>query len=129
MIRSLKILPLILARGGTKGFPNKKIKKINGVSLVGRAIKTLISATGEAYYSSDAYFDEAKKYGAKIIRRPKRLCRSSTPAVEAVKHALRKFDADAVLLMNLCCPLTTKNDVLNALKLFKGADSVVSVLE
>ena len=35
----MKILAVIPARGGSKGIPNKNLEKINGISLVGIAVK------------------------------------------------------------------------------------------
>ena len=73
------VLAVVLARGGSKGIPGKNLKKVGGVSLIGRAIIAAKKArtVSTVLLSSDdpAILAEATNHGAETIVRP-------APAVE-----------------------------------------------
>ena len=43
MKKKYKILAVVSARGGSKGVPNKNIKKINNIPLISHCLKTLVN--------------------------------------------------------------------------------------
>ena len=68
-----KIVSVILARGGSKGIPQKNIVDINGQPLISYTIETSINSNvSKTWVSTDD--DEIKsislKYGAKVLDRP-----------------------------------------------------------
>lgn len=81
---------LILARGGSKGVPQKNIKELNGVPLIGYVIEAAkkTSNINEIYVSTDC--QDIKKislsYGVKIIDRPSELCQDNSLDIDAFKH-------------------------------------------
>lgn len=66
----MKSLCVIPARGGSKGILNKNLRKINGISLVGIAVKLAIESRtfDYVYVSTDSIeiAKEAKRYGAEV---------------------------------------------------------------
>ena len=65
----MKILAVVPARSGSKGFPNKNIAKVNGVTLLEIAINVAINCSliTDVYIStdSDEYMGIAERAGAK----------------------------------------------------------------
>ena len=64
----MEILAVIPARGGSKGIPYKNLEKINGISLVGIAVKNALDANcfSKVHVSTDSKLikNEALKYNA-----------------------------------------------------------------
>ena len=52
----IKVLGIVPARQGSKGFPNKNIKKINGKTLIEKAIKVALDCKqiNDVYISTDS---------------------------------------------------------------------------
>ena len=70
----MKIVSIILARGGSKGIPNKNIIDICGKPMIYYSIHASQSANIDSTYVSTDSKQIAmisEKYGAKIIKRPK----------------------------------------------------------
>jgi len=122
-------LPIvILARGGSKGIPNKNIKKFCGIPLlvwtiqVGKNVKKI----SDVWVSSD---DEnilklAKKNGAKTIKRPKKLASDKSTSVSGYQHALEEIqkhvkNVEAIIALQPTSPIRMSNDVDIAIKKFK----------
>src|SRR3990167_1911678 len=106
----MKIIALLLCRGGSRGAPRKNIKLLNGKPLLsyvlGEAKKC--SFFDGIYVSTDDWEIKyvAENFGAKVIDRPAELATDMAKSVDAVKHALSVVEADYVVLLNACCPLT-----------------------
>ena len=70
----MTVAAIILARGGSKGIPNKNLQKIGGMTLVERAIVSVQNTKNiqDIFVSSDSklILAEAKEKGANIIVRP-----------------------------------------------------------
>ena len=69
----MKIVSLILARGGSKGIPRKNIIDIHGKPLLAYTIQaSLDSLVNETWVSTDCTEIKlvAKKYNAQVIDRP-----------------------------------------------------------
>lgn len=130
---------LILARGGSKGVPGKNLRRIGGVSLVGRSVRAarMAGQVGGIYVSTDdaAIAAEARLYGARIIDRPDALACDTASSESAWLHALpliRRDMPDLSRLVFLQCtsPFTTGADIDACLTLMqaKGADCALSVI-
>jgi len=136
------VLGLITARGGSKGIPNKNIKKLEGVPLIAYTIKSaqksklitdLIVST-----DSEKIAKVARKYGADTpFLRPARLAQDKTKHLPVVQHAVKfmekKLDKtyDYVVVLQPTSPFRAKNDIDNTLKelINTKADSAVSVVK
>ena len=73
----------IFARGGSKGIPNKNLRKINGISLVRRSIDLALELenVSKVFLStdSDLIADEANIEDVEIIKRPLELADDNSP--------------------------------------------------
>jgi len=139
MYKKHTILGLIPARGGSKGIPEKNIRKLAG--------KPLIAWTIEAARKS-RYLDRvivntdspkiaacARAYGAKTpFMRPKNLAQDSSRMIDVILHTLSWCRAhntipDIIALLQPTSPLRTAEDIDRAIRLLcqKGTQAVISV--
>lgn len=134
----MKIIALILARGGSKGVPKKNIKLLDGKPLLSYVLEQAKQCEffDEIVVSTDD--DEIMNYmlnhggpRTTTILRPAELATDESKSIDAVKHALSVVDADYIVLLNVCTPLTKATDIANCVKmaLETKADSVVSLVE
>tara|TARA_B100000900_G_scaffold383651_1_gene371772 strand:+ start:1639 stop:2322 length:684 start_codon:yes stop_codon:yes gene_type:complete len=131
-----KVHAIILARGGSKGIKNKNLFLINKKPLIFWSIKRCLESKNisETWVSSDnkQILKIAKKIGARIILRPKKLASdtaSSDAAWEhAIKHIEKKFSIDIIIGVQPTSPIRSKADFDKALKKFylKKLDSMFS---
>lgn len=135
----MEIICIIPARGGSKGIPHKNIVDLAGKPLIAY---TIVSAKKCGLFdriivSTDNKKIEhvALKYGAEVIKRPKRLAQNKTPIELAMLHVLERlrrkegYKPDIIFMLQPTSPLRNKDDLKNALKKFirKGLDSLLSV--
>ncbi len=82
---------IIPARGGSKGVPRKNLRTVGGISLVGRSIIAAKSAAtiNAVYVSTDDsnIKEEALRYGAEVIERPKHLADDHISTDDVIEHA------------------------------------------
>lgn len=123
-----KTIALILARGGSKGITNKNIKNFCGLPLIGWSILQAKRAKGisDVWLSSvdEKILKTAEKFGAKIIRRPKKLSTATANADEGYIHALNFIEnnfykIDIVVALQATSPIRESKDLKAALKKFK----------
>lgn len=132
----MRVVSIILARGGSKGLPNKNILEFAGKPLIYWSIKQSIESEGinDVYVSSDS--DEilriSKSFGAKTIKRPNKLSMDTSTSEEALLHAISCIgDVDIIIFLQPTSPLRDNNDIENSLKLFIDGkyDSLFSSIE
>ena len=95
----MKTISLILARGGSKGIPNKNIIDLNGNPLLYYTTNaSLNSNVNETWVSTDC--DKIKKVaqiiGCKVIDRPKEISGDNSKSDEALVHFAENVDFDIV---------------------------------
>ena len=134
MYKKKKYLAVILARGGSKRLPGKNLKKINGKPLIAYTILPALNCQylDEIIVSSDNknILEVSKKYGAKILKRPKNLASDKAKSSEALRHAIQNTSTfDYVVLLQPTSPLRNENHIYDAINLLekKNADAIVSV--
>ncbi len=138
MIKNKNILCLIPARSKSKGLPNKNIKKLNSIPLVGISIQTALKSKyiDDVILSTDCekIAKIGTKYGAHVpFLRPKKLARDSSKSEDVILHALNFLEKeyDYFVLLEPTSPFTTSNDVDEAIvelnKKSKNFDSIISV--
>ncbi len=135
-----KILSVILARGGSKGIPNKNICNLGGKPLITYTIEAALNSTAvnRTIVSTDC--DEIAKisthYGADVpFRRPSSLSNDKSSSIDAIIHCLKwlkeneGYVPDYVCLLQCTSPFRTALhiDEAFAIALQNDADSVVSV--
>ncbi len=122
------MLCLICARAGSKGLPNKNIKKIGNKTLLEitinlakkiKDIKKIVVST-----NSKNYARISKKNGAIVpFIRPKFLSLDKTNEWDVWKHAIKHvekfFDFEDVLVLPVVSPLRNKDDINNIIKKYK----------
>ena len=87
----MKIVAIILARGGSKGIPRKNLIKINSIPLISYTIRQCIRANiNEIYTSSDdkEILELARNEGSKIIVRPDKIACDLSTSESAWIHAI-----------------------------------------
>tara|TARA_B110000263_G_C15233779_1_gene475945 strand:+ start:191 stop:922 length:732 start_codon:yes stop_codon:yes gene_type:complete len=134
-----KVLGLILARGGSKGFKNKNITQLSGKPLIAWTISSALKSKKitDVVLSTDSVKIAmiAKKFGAQVpFLRPKKLARDNSPSVDAIEHAinfLKKIGKNYkfIYLLEPTSPLRDFSDIDNAIKQISSskADALVSV--
>jgi CMP-N-acetylneuraminic acid synthetase len=129
MNKKLKILAIIPARSGSKGIPNKNIKKLSGRPLIYYTIKAALNSKliDRIIVSSDSekILKISEKLGAEIpFKRPKNISEDKSLAIEVIQHALNwlekneKYFPDAIIYLQPTSPLRTKKHINEAINIF-----------
>lgn len=138
----MKILYLIVARGGSKGIPGKNLREISGISLVGFKA---IAARKSRYCSrliisteSEAIQRDAIHYGVEVpFTRPIELATDTAKTEDVIIHAIEyieqreKQSYDALMLLEPSAPFARPIDLDWAVNIMKekNASLVVGVRE
>jgi CMP-N-acetylneuraminic acid synthetase len=142
MLEGKRVLAIVPARSGSKGIPDKNMRRIRGVSLIALAAEVLnpLLFLDARVISTDSqeYLEEGVRHGLSgPFLRPPHLATDQATAIETVRHALHESERhfrltfDVILIVEPTCPLRQPIDIENAARLLlrSGADSVVSVSE
>lgn len=137
----MKILGLIPARSGSKGIPNKNIKLLNGIPLLGYVANDAKRAglLAKVIISTDSreIAEVATKYGLEFpFLRPDEFSGDKSPSVDFVRHAIltlkeRGEEFDAVCLLQPTSPFKPSGFIDQCLQAFVDGelDSLISVLQ
>ena len=134
----MKSVAIILARGGSKGIPNKNIIDFCGKPLISWSIEQCLKAVkiNSVWVSSDSIeiLDIANNYGVKTINRPSEYANDSASSESAWLHAynhirkIGKRNIDAIVTPQVTSPIRESSDFDNAIDIFqtKYFDSLFS---
>lgn len=137
----MKIIGIIPARGGSKGIPNKNIKKLYKKPLIAWSIESALKSNLDRVIvttDSPQIAKIAKRYGAEVpLLRPKELAGDFGGIEPVLKHTVEwlekneKYKPDAIALLLPTSPLRQPKHINKAIKIFKKKkpDSVISVFE
>ena len=123
------VVTVILARGGSKGIPNKNIVDVNGKPLVAYTIEaSLNSKVDQTWVSTDSaeIASIAHKYGAKVIRRPESLSRDRSTSESALLHFAEEIDFAHLVFKQPTSPLLKSKYIDQGIDLLEEYDSVFS---
>ncbi len=135
----MNILAVTLARGGSKGIPNKHTRILGGKPLLAWTIEAVQKSKYDLHYmvSSD---DEIIRQIARLmdvwtIQRPPELALDTTPTLPALQHAVREVEkffgitADYVVEVRATSPFKTTEDIDGIIKTLidSDAESVIGV--
>ena len=131
-------IAFIFARGGSKGLLNKNILKLNGVSLIGRAIECAkkIKSIDRVIVSTedDEISKVALSHGAEVpFKRPKELATDTSLEWKSWQHAIRWANSNGgikkFISLSPTSPLRTPKDIEMCLKAYEHnkVDIVVTV--
>ena len=135
MSKSTNCIAIITARSGSKRIPNKNLKKINGRSLVGYALKAAVDAKlfSHIILSSDsgAILGEARKFrNVTALKRNSNLASDNAKSIDVVLEILKHADfksADSVCLLQPTSPLRTAKHVRECWALFNSSKASAAV--
>jgi CMP-N,N'-diacetyllegionaminic acid synthase len=135
----MKILSIIMARGGSKGLPGKNISEIGGLPLVAYKARAAQRAKhpSKLIISTDSREIQsvASKYGVEVpFTRPPELATDTATNFSVLHHAMEYFESrgeifDAVSMLEPSSPFTLPSDLDKAVDMMleKNASLVVSV--
>jgi CMP-N,N'-diacetyllegionaminic acid synthase len=126
----LKIVSLILARGGSKEIPNKNIIDINGFPLIYYTIKSSVdSIVNETWVSTDSKIIKniSLSYRVKVIDRPTDIAQDNSQSEESLLHFSKYVDFDYLVFIQPTSPLLVSKDINKALTMVDNYDSIFSV--
>tara|TARA_R110000851_G_scaffold154357_2_gene296605 strand:- start:2043 stop:2726 length:684 start_codon:yes stop_codon:yes gene_type:complete len=111
-----KIKAIILARGGSKGIPNKNIIDFCGKPLLSYTIEQAKNSKyiDEVYVSSDSdvILKVSEKYGATPIKRPGSISGDRASSESALIHFLDNYpDCETILFLQPTSPLRHTHDI------------------
>ncbi len=124
----MKRVAIIPARGGSKRIPNKNIRSFMGKPMILHTLKTCKDSNlfDKIHVSTDSLKikEVVENFKIKIdFLRPKDLADDSTPIMPVLKYVLTKYkdmkiQFDQVWLILPCSPLISKEDLINAEKIY-----------
>ncbi len=122
----MKIVSVILARGGSKGIPNKNIIDIQGKPMIGYAIEaSLKSKAQETWVSTDC--NQIKNvsllYGAQVLDRPKKISQDFSKSEDALLHFADNVDFDILVFIQPTSPLLYTTDINKGINLILDSSS------
>lgn len=136
----MRVLGVVIARGGSKGIPHKNVHMLCG--------KPLIQYTAESALQSNlarviltTECEEISRVGKQCglevpFVRPDELAQDDTPSLPVIQHAVQHLaeqgdQFDAVLTLQPTNPLRRPSDINGAIDLLNstGADSVISFVD
>ena len=143
MYKTKKILGLIPARGGSKGFPRKNIKLLLDKPLIAWTIEQALESKyiDRLIVSTDdiEIAEISKKYKADVpFIRPRELSEDNAKGIDVVLHTLdwlkendKRKKYDLIMLLQPTSPLRKYEDIDKAIELLflKEAKAIVSVCE
>ena len=132
----MKICAVILARGGSKGIPNKNIIDFCGKPLLAWTIEHCRDGGVDSVYvssDSDKILEVGEKYGAVSINRPEEISGDTATSESGWLHALEVIEEkttnlDWILAPQVTSPLRSTDDIRNGLEIAKSGkfDSLFS---
>ena len=128
----MKIVSVILARGGSKEIPSKNIINVKGKPLIYYTIKaSQESNVQETWVSTDCAKIKkvAQKFNANVLDRPKVISQDFSKSEEALIHFSEKIEFDVLVFIQPTSPLLKSKDINKGIRLIldEGYNSVFSV--
>lgn len=125
---------LVPLRGGSKSIPDKNIRPIAGKPLCAWCLQAAAQAAslGAVYVSTDSprirAVVEGLRLGVRVLDRPAELATDEASTEAVMLHVAEQVDFDYLVLLQATSPLTTAQDIDNALAMVRrdGLDSLVS---
>jgi pseudaminic acid cytidylyltransferase len=123
------VICIIPARGGSKRIPNKNLKELDGLPILGFTIQQALKSQlfRHVVVSTDdaAIARTSLEFGAQFLMRPAELADDFTSTISVMAHAIYKLKVDSRNLV--CClypvtPLLDYSRISQALEIIKNED-------
>jgi CMP-N,N'-diacetyllegionaminic acid synthase len=131
------VFALVPARGGSRGLPGKNLRRLGGVSLVGRAVRVArgVEEIDECIVSSDSLeiLDEGELHGAARMTRSKFASSDDASATDVLAEFFNRIgpevlsDDPYVVYLQPTSPLRTSQNVREALGLLRRSGNSMCV--
>lgn len=140
-MKNLNSIIIIPARKGSKGLPNKNIKKLQSKPLIKYSIEFALKIKKNndiiCVSSDDERIEKIVENikNIEFIKRPKNISNDTTPMESVIKHSLNEFEKknisfNSIILLQPTSPIRKIIDYKNLIRKFnKNIDMVVSVRE
>ncbi|WP_072682424.1 cytidylyltransferase domain-containing protein [Arcobacter sp. LA11] len=134
----MRVLAVVPARCGSKGFPNKNIAKIEGKTLLELAVNVgkNCEVVDDVYVSTDCveYENIAIKAGANSLGlRPKEFATDTAKSIDVIIDILNKLEKkyDYLVLLQPTSPIRKPEDIKKMIEILEknSVDASVSVCE
>lgn len=133
----MNTIVIIPARGGSKGIRGKNLKQVCSLTLIARAVWNAKRATkvDSVYVTTDCdeIADQARVYGATVIKQPSEISQDNCLSELALEYALGQIQnpPSFFVFMQCTCPLTLPEDIDGAINHYMNvnADTLVTVSE
>ncbi len=125
-----KLLCIIPARSGSRGFKHKNVQKLCGIPLLKYPyyISKKIKFINDIVFTSDSksYLDLINDKKIIKILRPKKYAKSKSKIIDAIKHTLRELKKkyDYLLLLEPTSPLTDFKEIEYVYKILLKKKSI-----
>lgn len=109
-IELMKIVSVILARGGSKGIPNKNIIDVNGNPLIYYTIlASQASRVNNTWVCTDSNLigTVAEELGASVLMRPKELATDERKSEDSLLYFANEIEFDILVFIQPTSPLLT----------------------
>ena len=132
MSRTLFLIP---ARGGSRRLPDKNVRLLAGIPLVGWAVRIARAAAepGDVILCSTddaAIADAARAWGARVLDRPGELATDSATSLDVAVHAIHALEddepIDRLVLIQPTSPLADPADLSAAIDVARRTGSSVT---
>ena len=121
----MKIVSVILARGGSKDIPDKNIIDVNGKPLISYSINaSLNSNIEETWVSTDSkkIAIVSESYGAKVLDRPPELATDTSQSDDSLVHFATKINFDILVFIQPTSPLIKSSYIDDGIKMMMSGD-------
>ena len=126
----MKIVSVILARGGSKGIPSKNIIDLKGKPLISYTIQaSQKSNVDSTWVSTDCPKIKtiSETLNANVIDRPKEISGDFSKSEEALLHFSKKIDFDILVFIQPTSPLLKSEDINQGITLLLNDNKCSSV--
>ncbi|EMI17663.1 CMP-N-acetylneuraminic acid synthetase [Rhodopirellula maiorica SM1] len=137
----MRVLGIVIARGGSKGIPRKNVRELCGKPLLQYTAEAALAAKKLTRVVLTTECDEIASVGRACglevpFIRPAELAKDDTPSLPVIQHTVDFLQQqgdrfDAVLTLQPTNPLRLPSDIDGAIDLLEtsGADSVISFVD
>ena len=120
----MKIVSVILARGGSKGIPKKNITKLSGIPLIAYTILASKNSTvSETWVSTDCkeIAKVSSELGANVLMRPSNISEDTSSSEEALLHFANNVYFDILVFIQPTSPLLSPKYIDKGLNMMNGS--------